>query len=263
MMTMADTFDTQNRNLASTFAKGMAVLEAFDGHSPSLTLAEIARATGQDRATARRGALTLLDLGYLRQEDRQFILTPKVLCLAGGFLQAQGFGRLVQPVLNRHAAAMGSELSLATRDKRQVLLLAQSTVTHGPISHGFTAGSHLPLLHTSLGRMLLACLPAEDAARIVAETDIPRPTAQALDTTDAILDRIEIARTGGFAVTDSEFEPGIIGLAVPVNGPGSTPVVLGSSIPRGRDGARSADPILEGLQRCASELRQTGVLARL
>ena len=101
----------QDRNIAATFAKGMAVLAAFDGAAPALTLAEIARATGQDRATARRGALTLVQLGYLVQAGKGFALTPKVLGLAAGYLRANSFGRLVQPVLNRHAAALGAEAS--------------------------------------------------------------------------------------------------------------------------------------------------------
>ncbi|MCB1340349.1 MAG: helix-turn-helix domain-containing protein, partial [Pseudooceanicola sp.] len=92
---------TQDRSTAATFAKGMAVLAAFDGSAAALTLAEIARATGQDRATARRGALTLVGLGYLAQTGRAFALTPKVLGLAAGYLRANHFGRLVQPVLNR------------------------------------------------------------------------------------------------------------------------------------------------------------------
>lgn len=260
---MPDETAAQNRNLASTFAKGLAVLEAFDGLTPSLTLAEIARATGQDRAAARRGALTLLDMGYLRQDDRHFSLTPKVLSLAGGFLQARGFGRLVQPVLNRHAVTLDTEISLATRDGSAVMLLAQSTVTDGLVSQGFTAGSRLPLLHTSLGRMLLAGDPDDIATRIISQSGIPRPTDHALTTADEILTRIRAARNDGYTVTDSEFEPGIIGLAVPVTGPGTTPVVLGSSVPRGRDGVLATDPILKGLQRCAAELRQTGVLDRL
>lgn len=259
---MSDPASVQNRNLASTFAKGLSVLEAFDGVTPSLTLAEIARATGQDRAAARRGALTLLEMGYLRQDDRHFSLTPKVLSLAGGFLQARGFGRLVQPVLNRHAAALECEISLAARDDRSAILLAQSTVTSGLVSHGFTAGSRLPLLHTSLGRMLLAGAPDSIAQHIISVAAIPKPTDHALTTAEEILTRVRAARADGFTVTDSEFEPGIIGLAVPVNGPGATPVVLGSSIPRGRDGTLAPDPILKGLQSCAAELRQTGTLDR-
>ena len=45
--------------------RGLAVIRAFDGEHPSLTLSEVARATGLTRAAARRFLLTLQELGYV------------------------------------------------------------------------------------------------------------------------------------------------------------------------------------------------------
>jgi len=254
----------QNRDIAATFAKGMAVLAAFDGTSPGLTLADLARITGQDRATVRRGALTLVQLGYLRLQGRQFALTPKILSLASGFLQANQFGRLIQPVLNHQAAQLGAEIKLAMRDGADVLLLAQSTVGHGPgqsmVSFGFMPGNRMPLLHTSLGRMLLACDPPEVAEALVRAAPLPRHTQQSLDDPGAILDRIAQARRDGFNMTDGEFEAGIIGFSVPISQPGALAVVVGSNLPRGREGTIDQDKVLRILQSCAADLRQNGGL---
>ena len=248
----------QDRSTASTFAKGMAILAAFDGSRPSLTLADLARATGQDRATARRGALTLMQLGYLCQDGRDFRLTPKVLMLAGGFLQANRFGRDVQPVLNHYAAELGHEITLATRDGHQVLLLAQSAVQNGPVSFGFTLGSRLPLLHTGLGRMLLAC--EDDAGPLVQAAPLPQHTAESLQDRAAILAAVAAIRDQGFAATDGEFEPGIVGYALPVSRPGAAPVVVGASRPRDAATDHGRDDMLRGLRLCAADLRQSGAL---
>ena len=253
----------QDRNISSSFAKGLAVLAVFDAATPSLTLAEIARRTGQDRATARRGALTLVQAGYLRQQGRMLSLTPRVLALAGGFLQANQFGRRVQPVLNQHAGRLETEVILATLDQGRVLLLAQSTTERGTVTYGFTAGAHIPLAHTSLGRMLLACLPQDEAEEGLTRAEIPQHTEHSLTSRAAIAEQIELARSQGYAVTDSEFEPGIIGYAVPVSRPGQTPVVAGSSAPRGPEAGQALPKLLQGLQLCAAELRQTGVVEDL
>ena len=247
----------QDRNISSSFAKGLAVLAVFDAATPSMTLAEIARRTKQDRATARRGALTLVQAGYLRQQGRMLSLTPRVLALAGGFLQANQFGRRVQPVLNQHARRLQTELSLAILDQGRVLLLAQSTTERGPVTYGFTAGAHIPLVHTSLGRMLMACLPQEEAAALLDGSKIPRHTEHSILDQDEILQQITEARSKGYCITDSEFEPGIIGYAVPLSRPGKTPVVLGSSAPGGLTADQGAEELLQGLQVCAAELRQT------
>ena len=250
----------QDRNISSSFAKGLAVLAVFDAATPSMSLAEIARRTGQDRATARRGALTLVQAGYLRQDGRMLSLTPRVLVLAGGFLQANQFGRQVQPLLDHHATKLGVEITLAMLDDDRALLLAQSTVDHGPVSYGFTAGARLPLLHTSLGRMLLACLPADQAMDLINRASIPSHTEQSLQDPDEILSRIAQAQEDGWVITDSEFEAGIVGYAVVVSRPGCTPVVLGSSAPRGSGSQNQREKILQELQLCAAELRQSGAL---
>jgi len=247
----------QDRSIAATFAKGMVVLAAFDDGTPELTLAELARITGQDRATARRGALTLVRLGYLAQKGRGFRLTPKVLALAGGFLRANRFGLQVQPILNRHAAALGTEITLAVRDGAEVLLMAQSSGPEGVVSQGFTPGSRLPLLHTSLGRMLLACEEAPEP--LIAEAPLPRHTAQSLEERTEILSRITEARAEGHAITNGEFESGITGYAVPLSRPGARGVVVGASRPRGSTGAED-HAVLQALQLCAAELRQSGAL---
>ena len=54
--------------------------------------------TGLDRAVARRLVLTLVHLGYVSQEERVFFLTPKILVLAGGFLQGM-FAEMINPKL--------------------------------------------------------------------------------------------------------------------------------------------------------------------
>lgn len=247
----------QDRNISSSFAKGLSVLAVFDAATPCMTLAEIARRTNQDRATARRGALTLVQAGYLRQQGRMLSLTPRVLALAGGFLQGNQFGRRVQPVLNQHARKLGTEISLATLDRGRVLLLAQSTTEGGHVTYGFTAGAHIPLVHTSLGRMLMACLPQEETAELLQEADIPQHTEHSLTCPESILHEVDKARSQGYCLTDSEFEPGIIGYAVPLSRPGKTPVVLGSSAPCGLASDPKTEELLRGLQLCAAELRQT------
>lgn len=247
----------QDRNISSSFAKGLAVMATFDAETPSLTLAEIARRSGQDRATARRGALTLVQAGYLRQDGRMLSLTPRVLALAGGFLQANQFGHRVQPVLNQHARKLEVGITLCILDQDRVLLLAQSTVDQGPVTYGFTAGAHIPLLHTSLGRMLLACLPPEEAGETVARADKPRHTEQSLTHPEDITNQVDLARRQGWCLTDSEFEPGILGLAVPVSVPGQTPIVVGASVPRGNNPEADTGDLLQGLQLCAADLRQS------
>ncbi len=62
-------------SFVESFAKGLAVIRSFGPQSKRMTLSEVSVRTGLTRAAARRILLTLLELGYVGQEDRVFFLT--------------------------------------------------------------------------------------------------------------------------------------------------------------------------------------------
>lgn len=242
---------TQNRNLATTFAKGLAVLRALAASRTPQSLADLARATGFDRATTRRLVLTLVDQGYARQDPRGVALCAHVLRLGAGYLQAQSFGTQVQPALDRHGEALGHAISLAVRDAGAALLVAQSTRTGTPVSFGFTLGSTLPLLHTALGRMLLA--QAADPEALIAALPAMRHTARTEMDPARIAQAVRAARAQGFCRAEGEFEPGILGLSVPA-GPAAA---LGVSLPLGAGAQDATDGVLRALQLCAADIART------
>ncbi len=251
------------RSISSSFAKGLAILEAFDANTRELTLAELARRTGQDRATARRGALTLVAAGYLRQNDRKLSLSPRVLALSGAFLTAHQWGTLIQPILNHYAGLLQSDLTLVMLDQFSPLALAHSPYSHKRGRSDFVPGLRLPLLHTSFGRMLLALHP-DDAVKSHLETLEITPEAQrALTEMDDILEQIKQAQQQGYSFVDGESKQGILGCAVPVSTPGRTPLVVGTTYPRGLGAEAPDDVILTHLQACAAELRQVPICQSL
>lgn len=212
--------DTLPPGLSQTFARGLAVLRAFDETQSHLTLAEVARRAGLDRAAARRLVLTLAHLGYVRQRGRVFSLTPRVLILAGGFLRGHRFGIAVQPVLAAAAARVGEQVALAMPDGEHAVYVAQAAPAGGVVSLGLTLGSRVPLDRTAIGQALLAFM-----------TNPPMPAPRAL--TDV--------RRAGFAFVDGAFEPGMAGLAVPVGGGGQAAVGMSAPSARfGQAGARTS-----------------------
>jgi IclR family pca regulon transcriptional regulator len=243
------------RDISTTFAKGLAVLRAFDDSHSRLTLAEIAQASGLDRASVRRLALTLVHLGYAQKEGRHFALTPRVLTLAGSVLRGNRFGTHVQPVLDRAARRLGLGVSLAIADADAVLYIAQSTVEAGSVSFGFTIGSRLPLLHTAVGRMILA-MGAEDwRARAIATAPLARHTAETEMDRAAIAAAVARCRAEGYAMVAGEFEAGVTGFAVPIGGVRRVEAALGASQPTLTLGdAEARLRLIAELQRAAAEL---------
>ncbi len=246
----------QDRNLSTAFLKGLRLLSCFEGGARGLTMPELSKRSGFDRATTRRLCLTLVESGYLLRRDREFALAPRILALAGGYLHAREIGFAVQPVLNGFAEELDNDIALAALDDDSAVLVAQSSTAGSRVSMGFTVGSRLPLLHTALGTALLSHAPPSVRGGLLAQP-VPRPTDAALDDPEALLARIDRAEREGFAAAAGEFEPGIKGLAVPVGEPGPEPYAIGVSMPASLpDDAR----VLETLQLCAARLARIQAL---
>ena len=78
----------QETDFIGGFAKGLKVIEAFGAASLRLSIADVSRRTGLDRATARRCLLTLAKLGYADYDGKFFALTPRILRLGHAYLSA-------------------------------------------------------------------------------------------------------------------------------------------------------------------------------
>ena len=106
----------------SRWRGGCRCITAFDADHPSMTLSDIAVRTGLTRATARRFLHTLVELGYVRFDGKQFALTPQVLRLGTAYLSGLGLPQLVQPHLEQLSARSGGvDLGGGARRRRHRL----------------------------------------------------------------------------------------------------------------------------------------------
>jgi IclR family pca regulon transcriptional regulator len=251
---VSDTTELAAKDISLTFLKGMTVLRAFDEDHSHLTLAEIARITGIERAVVRRLVLTLLQLGYVRKDDNRFSLTPHVLVLAGGFLRGNQFGRLIQPLIEICAREVGFSVGLAMRDGDDAVYVAQSQRVTTRCTFGFTIGSRLPLLSTAIGRALLAWGDQVWADGVIAHAALTRFTTETVQDRAVIAARIGTVRQTGISVVDGEFEAGAIGIAVPVGPIGHARAALGLSEPASALHPERQADVTMILQRYATEI---------
>ena len=87
----------RSADYVQSLERGLAVIRAFDGEHPALTLSEVSRRTGLSRATARRFLLTLVELGYVHTDGREFSLRPSVLDLGFAYLSSMGLPEVALP----------------------------------------------------------------------------------------------------------------------------------------------------------------------
>ena len=146
------------------------------------------RAPGFDRATARRCLLTLHQAGYAEYDGKFFTLTPRASAAghgsAGGAAAAAGGAALAGPLTER----IGQSCSVSILDGTEIVYLARAAQRR-VMSIGLMPGSRLPAHCTSLGRVLLAALPEDQARAIVEASDLTPRTPRSLTDPDEIMAR--------------------------------------------------------------------------
>lgn len=205
------------RDLVAGLEKGLQVIEAFDQERSRLTIAEVAARTGLTRAAARRYLLTLVHLGYARQADKVFSLTPKVLRLGQSYLHSARLPRIVQPLLYRLAYALGEAASAGILEDDQLVCVA--AVSAGRVvSATLQPGTRVPAFCTANGRVMLASLPEAQRHACLARLQLESFTEYTIVDKDRLARELTLARAQGYAIVDQELELGLRTIAVPLRG---------------------------------------------
>ena len=197
--------------------RGLAVLETVASYGGPASLAETARRLGLHRSTAHHLMQSLVELGYLRQEEttRGYELTQKLHQITGRLWSAEQLGDIAQPLLQ--------ELMQATKEGTSVAAWIGGTVTiaakceaDSPVRVVQDVGGDRPIHCTAVGKALAAWLPRLDVQAALARSGFRRHTAKTIATEadfDAEMRRI---RNAGYAIDDEEQHEGLRCIAMPV-----------------------------------------------
>ena len=204
-----------NPDFVLSLARGLTVIEAFEGRAEGVTVGEVAAHTGLSRASVRRLLMTLEMLGYASRSGTTFRLGSRVLRLGFSFLSSHSLATLAIPILEEISAALHESSSLCVLESDEIVYMARSA-TKRVMSIGLSIGSRLPAYCTSMGRVLLAALPEPELDsylnRVVMQAHTPRTIREKA----ALRSELDRVRQQGYALVDEELELGLRSLAVPV-----------------------------------------------
>ncbi|MEU2200414.1 IclR family transcriptional regulator C-terminal domain-containing protein [Isoptericola sp. NPDC019482] len=213
-----DTEETTARSgeFVQSLDRGLAVIRAFGAERPSLTLSDVARVTGLSRASARRFLHTLVDLGYVRTDGREFALRPAVLDLGYAYLSSLTLPEVATPHLERLSQEVGESSSVAVLDGADIVYVAR-VATHRIMAAAIRVGTRFPAFATSMGRAILAHVPDGERDAFLAAVELPALTARTVTTPAALRAELDRAREQGWALVDQELEEGLRSVAAPLH----------------------------------------------
>jgi IclR family pca regulon transcriptional regulator len=206
---------SENRDFVEAIGRGLDVLRAFGPDSPSMSLAEVAAATGLPRPTIRRILVTLEMLGYVRSEDRRFVLTPKVLDLGYAYVSSMGLWQIARPHLEDLVATTHESSSMAQLDGSEIVYVGRVAVPK-IVTIAVAVGTRLPAAATAMGRVLLAGLSSDEVDDVLDAPQLGSIVPRAPIDRSALHKTVADVRSQGWALVDQELAVGIRSIAAPL-----------------------------------------------
>lgn len=249
----------------STVGKAVSLLEMLGSGEPEISLAELSRRAGFDKATARRLLISLIEHGLVEQDEvsRLYRLGAGIARLALKREAQFPFLRTGAPVVERLAGETGETVHLSQHSRRGLVSVhVVESVRANRVS--VPLGEILPLHATASGIVFLAfATPAQRASALAGP--LPAFTAHTVSDRARLATLVENARSNGVATGSQGFEEGVESVAAAILGAGGVAIgAIAVAAPRARVGAGDVERFAALVGRAAREIgdRLAGAPAR-
>jgi IclR family pca regulon transcriptional regulator len=197
--------------------KAFRVLEAFGGRKQTLSLSQVAAATGMDVSAAQRFTHTLTRLGYLRKdaETKQFELTAKNLGQGYRFLLGHSLVERAMPYLLHLSTETEEAVSLTVLDDTDIIFVARFMSRH-MLNTNVVVGTRLPAYCTAPGVAMLSHLPEAEALDIIDRSDLRAHTPTTVWRRNDLAAKLRLSAKQGFATAFGEYYKGDLSIAAAI-----------------------------------------------
>jgi IclR family pca regulon transcriptional regulator len=204
-----------DRDFVRSLERGLEVIRALGHPGPGMTLADVARAIGANRASTRRSLLGLEALGFVRSDGRLFTLTPKVLSLGYGYRSRLALPEVARPHLQRLMEDTGEFSSLSVLDGDETVCVARVAPAR-IMNVAMPVGTRLPAYATCVGRVLLAEFAPQELDAYLDRVQLRALTPATLTSPTRLRAELNRVRRRRWALVDQELERGLRSAAAPV-----------------------------------------------
>lgn len=196
--------------------QAMDVLRLYSPERRDLGVVETAELLDAPKSSVSRWLRAMAEAGFLVREPSsgRYRLSMDLAALGELARQATSLQRLARPLLEGLAAETGETSNLVILD-RGAAVNVEVVQSPRPIKHVGILGRRLPLHATAAGKVLLAWLPAEERAALVAEP-LRRHTERTICSRSALEDELERVRNAGTATAWKELEEDLAAASAPV-----------------------------------------------
>lgn len=201
---------------AASLARGLQILELLTSEPQGLTHSEISHRLRLPKSSTTNLLRALTASGYVRQApNRRYRLSLRLIELGNAVLRGVALRDVARPLLERLVQETGLTAHLAVLDGDEAVYV-ERVAPQGFIQMHTWVGRRMDTHCTSVGKALIAYLPAEELKTLFAVRGLPRHTPRTITSRRRLVDDLALVRRRGYAVDDEENNLGVRCLAAPV-----------------------------------------------
>lgn len=193
------------------------VLDLLGGAQQGLRLKDIAARLDLPESTTHRLLASLSARGFVEQraDSGIYVLGWKFVVLANALGTDARLAQMIHPYLDRLVHELGQTANLAVISNGMVMYLDSQSPRQALAVHA-APGLTLPIHSTSLGKVMLAFMPAGERESLLDRLTLNAVTPQTITSRAVLTDALDSIRTDGFALDRGEMRPDVSCVAAPL-----------------------------------------------
>jgi DNA-binding IclR family transcriptional regulator len=243
-----------------TLKKALGILEVFlKIEDDNISVSELARLSGLNRATVNRNVSDLVDRGYLNQPKKRgkYYLGAKFIRFHQLIMQKRKLELVAGPNLAKLAESVRDCIALSVQDGEESLVIAVIDSQHA-LRIALEVGVRTPLYCTGQGKAILAGMTEAELDGYLNKVNLKQFTENTITDPNKLKSHIRIAAMEGVAYDDEEETLGINNVAASIlNTDGKVIAavgVIGPSIRLTRVRMREIAPLVK---QCAEDISRS------
>ena len=193
------------------------ILEEFCNQQEELGVTELSKRLNLHKNNVFRLLATLESRGYIEQNKatENYCLGVKNLELGQAFIKQIGLLRLAKPVLENLVKECDETGYIAVARGNSVFYL-DAVETKQIVKVASRIGSRLPILTTSVGKVLVASDPLEEIEKKIPKTGLTAYTEHTITDKKKLIEHLKKVAKQGYAIDYEEVDIGVACTAAPI-----------------------------------------------
>lgn len=206
--------DTKQGQRLKSVERSFKIISFLRTDGPT-TLSEIAAALDMPMSTAFVYLSTLVDTGYVVEDDRGYQCSLRFLQTGSQLRNKIPLYQVAREKLDELREAVGEHAVVGTEQNGYMVQLYKSE-SLSSIDDRAPNGTHQHLHATAIGKSILSTWSEEGIDDFVDRMGLPAETGNTITGRDALLKEIEKVRERGYSVNDGEHHRGVCAVATPI-----------------------------------------------